>query len=86
VKLGDRVAIEARVDREPREVPLPPDLSEALQEEGVLDAWTSMPPGKREHIVRWIEKAAQETTRQKRVARAVEEALARHEKRVDREM
>jgi hypothetical protein len=86
VKLGDRVAIEARVDREPREVPLPPDLSEALQEEGVLDSWTSMPPGKREHIVRWIEKAAQETTRQKRVARAVEEALARHEKRIDREM
>jgi hypothetical protein len=86
VKLGDRVAIEARVDREPREVPLPPDLSEALQEEGVLDSWTSMPPGKREHIVRWIEKAAQETTRQKRVARAVEEALARHEKRIDRGM
>jgi phage baseplate assembly protein W len=45
-----------------------------------------MPPGKREHIVRWIDKAAQETTRQKRVARAVEEALARHEKRIDREM
>jgi phage baseplate assembly protein W len=27
-----------------------------------------------------------ETTREKRVARAVEEALARHEKRIDREM
>jgi hypothetical protein len=86
VKLGCRIAVEVRVDREPREVPLPPDLAEALEEEGVLAAWTSMPPGKREHIVRWIDKAAQETTRQKRVARAVEEALARHEKRIDREM
>ena len=86
VQLGDRIAVEVRVDREPREVPLPPDLAEALEEEGVLAAWTSMPPGKREHLVRWIDKAAQETTRQKRVARAVEEALARHEKRIDREM
>jgi Bacteriocin-protection, YdeI or OmpD-Associated/Domain of unknown function (DUF1905) len=86
VKLGDRVALEVRVDREPREVPLPPDLSEALKDEGVLETWTSMPPGKREHLVRWIDEAAHETTRQKRVARAVEEALARHEKRIDREM
>jgi uncharacterized protein YdeI (YjbR/CyaY-like superfamily) len=86
VKVGDRVAVEVRVDREPREVPIPPDLSEALEEEGVLAAWTSMPPGKREHILRWIEQAAHETTRRKRVVRAVEEALARHEKRIDREM
>jgi uncharacterized protein YdeI (YjbR/CyaY-like superfamily) len=52
----------------------------------VLAAWTSLPPGKREHILRWIEKAVHETTRQKRVVRAVEEALARHEKLIDRKM
>jgi hypothetical protein len=86
VKLGERVALEVRVDREPREVPLPPDLSEALKDEGVLETWTSMPPGKREHLVRWVDEAAHETTRQKRVARVVEETLARHEKRIDREM
>jgi hypothetical protein len=86
VKLGDRVALEARVDREPREVLLPPDLTEALRDAGVLADWESFPPGKREHILRWIEQAAHETTREKRVARAVEEALARHEKRIDREM
>jgi hypothetical protein len=86
VKPGERVALEVRVDREPREVPLPPDLSEALRAEGVLAAWASLPPGKREHIVRWIEEAAHESTREKRVVRAVEEALAREEKRIDREM
>jgi hypothetical protein len=86
VKLGDRVSLEVRVDRAMREVPIPPDLREALEEEGMLAAWTSMPPGMREHIVRWIEKAVHESTREKRVVRAVEEALARHEKRIDREM
>ena len=86
VKVGDRIAIEVRVDREPREVPIPPDLAAALEDEGVLGAWTSMPPGKREHILKWIEEAVHEATRQKRVVRAVEEALARHEKRIDREM
>jgi uncharacterized protein YdeI (YjbR/CyaY-like superfamily) len=86
VKLGDRVSLEVRVDRGPREVPIPPDLREALEDEGVLAAWTSLPPGKREHILRWIEKAVHETTRQKRVVRAVEEALARHEKLIDRKM
>jgi len=86
LKLGDRVALEVRVDREPREVSLPPDLWEALRAEGVLGAWGALSPGKREHIVRWIEEAAHETTREKRLARAVEEALAREEKRIDREM
>jgi len=86
VKLGQRIAVEARVDREPREVPIPPDLGEALRDADVLADWESLPPGKREHILRWIEQAAHEATREKRVARAVEEALARHEKHIDREM
>jgi hypothetical protein len=82
--LGGRVALEVRVDAGPREVPIPPDLAEALRDQGVLDAWESLPPGKREHILKWIEEAVHEPTREKRVARAVQEALARHEKRVDR--
>ena len=54
---GDRVALEARVDRGPREVAIPPDLTEALRDAGgkeVLEAWASLPPGKREHILKWI--------------------------------
>ena len=86
VELGDTVSVQVRVDRGPREVPIPPDLAEALREQGVLEAWESMPPGKRDHILRWVEAAVHETTRQKRIARSVEEALRKHEKRIDRRM
>jgi hypothetical protein len=88
VKVGARVAVEVIADpalRE-REVPIPPDLAEALRGEDVLGAWESMPPGKREHILRWVERAVHEPTRAKRVARAVQEALAQREKRIDRGM
>jgi hypothetical protein len=88
VKLGDRVPVEVLADPSlrAREVPVPPDLREALVDEGVLEAWESMPPGKREHILRWIEQAVHEPTREKRVARAVVEAHARREKNIDRGM
>jgi hypothetical protein len=86
LRLGGRVQVELTVDAalRTREVPIPPDLREALHDEGVLGAWESMPPGKREHILRWIEQAVHEPTREKRVSRAVMEALATHEKRIDR--
>jgi hypothetical protein len=84
--VGDRLAIEVRVDARRREVAVPEDLAEALREESVLEDWESLPPGKREHILRWIEQAVHEDTRAKRVVRAVEEALAKHEKRIDRGM
>jgi hypothetical protein len=84
VEAGDRVRITAIVDDGCHEVPLPPDLRGALSDAGVLDAWAGMPPGKREHILSWVEKAVHEATREKRIARSVEEALKVHEKRVDR--
>src|SRR5215471_18129750 len=85
-KPGDRVRITAVVDRGPREVPIPPDLREALDDAGVLAAWEGMPPGKREHILKWVEAAVHEATREKRIARSVEEALRAHEKQMDRAM
>lgn len=84
VEAGDRVRITAVVDDGRREVPIPPDLRDALGDAGVLGAWEEMPPGKREHILGWIEKAVHEETRRKRIARSVEEALKVHEKKVDR--
>jgi hypothetical protein len=83
-KLGDRIFVAVRVDWKPREVALPDDLARSLREEGVLASWQSMPPGKREHIIKWIDDAVHESTREKRVARAVQEALAHHEKHIDR--
>src|SRR5579884_741895 len=85
-KPGDRVRIAAVVDRGPREVPIPPDLHEALVDAGVLGAWEGMPPGKREHILNWVDSAVHETTRETRIRRSVEEALRAHEKNVDRAM
>jgi hypothetical protein len=79
-----RLTIELRVEDRERNVVIPDDLDAALREEGVLAAWQSLPAGKREHILRWIDVAAHEETRAKRVVRAVEEALARHERNVDR--
>lgn len=84
VSSGDRVRITAVVDDGTRDVPIPPDLRDELVDAGVLDAWEGMPPGKREHILAWIEKAVQEATREKRIARSVEEALKVHERKVDR--
>jgi hypothetical protein len=84
VEPGDRVRITAIVDDGRREVPIPPDLREALGDAGVLPAWGGMPPGKREHMLAWVEKAVHEATRKKRIARSVEEALKVHERKVDR--
>lgn len=67
-----------------KEVPIPPDLSRALDDERMRPTWESMPPGLRAYLVKRIEEVAREETRARRVASAVEEALARHEKRVDR--
>jgi hypothetical protein len=77
------IELDVRVDREPRTVATPEDLTAALDEAGVRAAWESMAPGKRDHIIRWIDAAVHEATREKRVARAVQEALVYHEKRVD---
>lgn len=67
----------------PRKIPIPPDLAAALREEDVLGDWESMPPGLRLYLVKWIGQAVQDTTRAKRVLRAVEEAHQRREKRID---
>jgi len=84
VEPGEHVRITATVDRGPREVSIPSDLRKALVDAGALEAWEGMPPGKREHILQWVEKAVHEATREKRIARSVEEALKAHEKKVDR--
>jgi len=81
---GDRVRVVVQPDFGPREVPVPEDLALALRDDGVRTDWESLPPGKREHIIKWIEGAVHETTRAKRVQQAVEVAHARREKNVDR--
>jgi hypothetical protein len=86
IALGERVAFEIRVDREPRGAQTPEDVADALRDEGVLDAWESLAPGKRMHILHRVDKAVHEETRIKRIVRVVEVALAEREKRLDREV
>jgi hypothetical protein len=85
IEPGDRVRVVVQPDFAPREVPIPEDLALALREEDVTADWESQPPGKREHIVKWIDQAVHDATRAKRIALAVDVAIARREKRVDRE-
>jgi uncharacterized protein YdeI (YjbR/CyaY-like superfamily) len=65
-------------------VTIPEDLASALEEATARAGWESLPPGKREHILAWIEQAAHEATRVKRIALAVEKAEERREKLTDR--
>jgi uncharacterized protein DUF1905/bacteriocin resistance YdeI/OmpD-like protein len=83
--LGDRVAVTLRVDEEPPTWHTPPDLADALHDEGVLEAFEAMSPGRRGQFLKWLERAVHEDTRARRIARCVELALAEREKRLDRE-
>jgi hypothetical protein len=86
IGLGDWVNAELSLDRQPRGEALPEDLATALRDEGVLEAWSALPPGRREQLLRWIDEAVHEATRAKRLARAVEQAQARREKLLDKGM
>jgi hypothetical protein len=81
-KTGNRVRVRFTVlDR--ADVTIPTDLVKALRAEGVADDFKSLPPGKQNFIVRWIDDAAKPETRDKRIQDAVEAAHRRREKRID---
>jgi hypothetical protein len=82
---GDRVAMVLRVDLEPPVDEIAEDLADALREEGVLADFEALPRGRRNQYLRWMEDAAQEETRGKRIVRLVEIAAGEREKRIDRE-
>jgi hypothetical protein len=81
---GHRVDVSLERADPDRPVAVPPDVEAALREAGVLEGWEAMPPGKREHILGWIEAAAFEATRTKRISLAVQYSGARREKDADR--
>ena len=73
-----------QIDENPVADPTPPDLASALRRLDVLEHFERMPVGKRNHIVQYIEEAVAETTREKRIEMAVEQALRASEKEYDR--
>ncbi len=83
-KVGDRIRVRITV-RDRADVLLPDELVDALNAEGVMDAFELLPPGKQNFIVRRINDATKPQTRQKRVREGVEAAHERREWLVDRE-
>lgn len=82
-RTGDRIHLRITVlDRS--EVELPDDLLSALRAEGVEEAFNSLPPGKRNFIVRRIDEAAKPETRERRIQEGVAAAHERREKLLDR--
>ena len=81
---GDVVTIVMKRDTDPAGVPMPPDLTEALDEAGALQTFRTMGPAMQRELVAWVERAKREATRRKYVARVVERACEEREKRVDR--
>lgn len=81
---GDRVDVALMLDEQPRDLEVPEDLQRALRDARALRSFEGFARGKRDEIIRWIEAAARSTTRDKRIARAVEEALAVQERAADR--
>jgi hypothetical protein len=84
IAVGAQVSVVLQADPEPALESMPGDLKRALQREAALAAFEWLPVGRRRHIVAWIEQAVRDTTRDKRIARAVEVALAVEERRLDR--
>jgi hypothetical protein len=78
-RLGGRVRVSLRVDDHPVADPIPSDLLHALRESDALDAFKGFPVGRQNHILQWIEAAAKEATREKRIAQTVEGALQARE-------
>ncbi len=82
-KTGDRIRVRItvlnRVD-----VEIPEDLRSALAEEGMTEAFKSLPPGKQNFIIRKIEDAVQPKTREKRILDAVVAAHERRERQIDK--
>ena len=81
---GDLVKVQITVPSAPIEVPFPADLREELKTENVFEAFKALPVGKQNHIIQWIEQAAQDKTRQKRIQMAIEVAYRKRERSVDK--
>ena len=83
-KLGGRLSVRLRLDENPAADPVPGDLARALREVDAFEAFRRMPVGRQNHILRWLEAAVKEATRERRLVQIVEGALAWREDPRDR--
>jgi uncharacterized protein YdeI (YjbR/CyaY-like superfamily) len=76
VKGGDTIQVTLELDTAPREVDVPADLAAALEKAGARPGSTRAYSYHKEHV-RSIEDAKASETRQRRIAKAVAQALER---------
>ena len=70
--------IELKIDREPRDLPVPPELAAALKTRPRLKKeFDRLPPGGRMQFLRYLLQAKAPATREKRVKRLLEVLLER---------
>ena len=72
---GDSVEIRISLDRRDRTPETPPELQEALSEEGASAAWEALTPSRRKELLVWLADAKREQTRANRIGRIVQAAI-----------
>jgi hypothetical protein len=77
VKGGEKVEVTLEVDAAPREVEVPKDLAAALKKAGATAGFAALSFTYRKEHVRAIEEAKAPETRARRIAKAVDMALAK---------
>jgi hypothetical protein len=76
--VGEVAGIELNIDREPRDLPVPPELGAALKGRPKLrKEFERLPPGGRMQFLRFVLQAKATATREKRVKRVLEVLLER---------
>jgi hypothetical protein len=80
--IGDEIEVEVEEDTEPRQVEIPQDLKDALQDyPQALAFFMSLSYTHQKEYVRWIEEARRAQTRQSRVAQTVEKLFQEEKER-----
>jgi uncharacterized protein YdeI (YjbR/CyaY-like superfamily) len=75
---GDEVDLELELDTQPREVEVPPALAAALAGDAeALAAFQKLSYTHRKEYARWVEEAKKDETRDRRVAKTLEQLRAR---------
>ena len=75
---GDEVDLELQLDTKPREVEVPPALAAALAADSeALAAFEQLSYTHRKEYARWVAKAKRDETRERRVAKTLEDLRAR---------
>ncbi len=73
VAAGDEITVEIELDVAPREVVVPEDLADALdQDEAARGFFDALAYSHRKEWVRWVEDAKKAETRSTRISKAVE--------------